>query len=152
MAKYRRRIKLIRPKLQLKLVGVFVGLAALSLALQYFVFLAQLTAAASELPNDGGLLLERAGPLLSRIFLWSCAGCLPLIAWIGVLVTHRVAGPVYRLETWLASVARGERPADCKLRKGDELEELCAAVNQATLPLRQGGAATGAQASERRAA
>jgi hypothetical protein len=56
---------------------------------------------------------------------------------VGVLTTFRVAGPLYRIEMFLKQVARGEKPADCRLRKGDELVEFCEVVNLATAPLRR---------------
>ena len=66
----------------------------------------------------------------------SFAVVMPLSFAVGVLITFRVAGPVYRLERFLSEVLRGEKPADCRLRKGDELHELCALMNRATAGLR----------------
>jgi hypothetical protein len=34
-------------------------------------------------------------------------------------------------------VADGAAPGDCKLREGDELQELCTLLNEATAPLRK---------------
>lgn len=136
MSKYRRRIKLIRPGLQLRLTGVFVGLLALGLALQAFVFLRELTAIAALLPTDGALVISEVQRTLLSVLGVSLLVLLPITTWIGVLATHRIAGPVHRLESFLRAVARGERPRECSLRKGDELLELCAAMNEATAPLR----------------
>ena len=62
---------------------------------------------------------------------------LPLTFLVGVLTTFRIAGPVYRFEQFLAAVRRGERPSDFHLRKGDELTDLAALINEATGPLRE---------------
>ena len=56
---------------------------------------------------------------------------------VGVLFTFRIAGPVYRFEQFLSAVVRGERPRDFRLRKGDQLTELAALINDATRPLRE---------------
>ncbi len=60
----------------------------------------------------------------------------PLTISVGILVTFRIAGPIYRFETYLQSVARGENPGPCRLRKGDELQDLCDAINEALNALR----------------
>lgn len=134
--RHKRRIKLIQPKLQLKLIGAFLFMSALALNLQFILFTSSLTQLASELPEDGTLLVERIPGHVLQIFLISFLIFLPLTFCIGVLVTFRVAGPIYRLETYLKQVIRGEKPDDCRLRKGDELMELCELINRATAPLR----------------
>lgn len=146
--KYRRRIKLIRPGLQLRLTGVFVGLLALGLLMQAFVFVRELTAIAALLPTDGALVINEVQRSVLSVLAVSLAVLLPVTAWIGVHVTHRIAGPVHRIEAFLRAVARGERPGDCALRKGDELVELCSAVNEATSTLRRGAAPAGGAADE----
>ena len=140
--KHRRKLRLIRPRLQLRLILVFLGMAALSLLLQFILFSASLSAMAERLPQDGAFLLESAGRVLLEVFVASFCLLLPMIFVIGVLTTHHFAGPVYRFETWLKQLIAGERPADCKLRKGDDLQDLCDLINEATRPLRQQPAAT----------
>lgn len=136
MPKIRRRIKLIQPRLQLKLVFASLGICMLGLLFECLYFAACLAELAVDLPQDGALVLESVRPMLVRVLLVSCLGILPLVFIVGVLTTFRVAGPLYRIEMFLKAVARGERPADCRLRKGDELMEFCELVNRATAPLR----------------
>lgn len=136
MSQHKRRIKLIQPRLQLRLIGAFVGMSALALSLQFLIFTSSMTELASELPEDGAVLVERVPAHLQQILLVSFLIFLPLIFCVGVLVTFRIAGPLYRFEVYLKQVIRGERPADCRLRSGDELHGLCELINQATAPLR----------------
>ena len=133
---YRRKRKLIKPSLQLKLTGVFVGLTALSLLLQFVLFTNVLHEAAIKLPNDGPIVLEEINAITLRVLAASFLVFLPLTLTIGVLCTFRIAGPVYRFETFLRSVINGEKPADFRLRKGDQLQDLAALINEATSPLR----------------
>jgi hypothetical protein len=140
--RYKRRIKLIRPRLQLKLTAISTGVAIIALSLQYLLFSKTLTSLATDLPNDALLLMDVSrGPLLLALGI-SLAVLLPLSVSVGILTTFRVAGPVHRLESYLEQVRRGERPADCRLREGDELLELCRLVNEATRPLREAPPAT----------
>lgn len=136
MTHYKRRNKLIKPSLQLKLVGTFVGLSALTLLLQYLLITAYLADAATHMP-DGGISLMAIMPEMStKVLLLSFLIVLPLTFCVGVLTTFRIAGPVYRFEQYLGSIARGEEIGPCRLRKGDELWDLCDKINEATAVIR----------------
>jgi signal peptidase II len=136
MTRHKRRIKLIQPRLQLKLIFVFLGMAASSMLLQFILFTSNVTEVATALPADGLILVEELPALLYRTLLVSFLLFLPLMFFVGVLVTFRIAGPLYRFEVYLKQVIRGEKPNDCRLRKGDELQHLCQLINEATAPLR----------------
>jgi nitrogen fixation/metabolism regulation signal transduction histidine kinase len=47
-----------------------------------------------------------------------------LIAILGVVVTHKVAGPIYKMRTLLRGVAAGKLSFKGRLRRGDELQEF----------------------------
>jgi hypothetical protein len=135
-APYRRRIKLIKPRLQLKLVGVFVGLSALGFLLQSLHVGLRLSELAASLPEGGTYLMAVMPELPLEILLVSFGMLLPLTIAVGILVTFRIAGPVYRFEKYLEAVLRGEETGPCRIRKGDEFQELCELLNQATAGLR----------------
>jgi len=134
--KFKRRKKLIKPRLQLKLTLTFVGLSALSLLLQLVLFQSALSNAALDLPNDSELLMSNSNAVLMRVVAISFGVFLPLTFLVGILSTFRIAGPVYRFEQFLQAVQRGERPRNFRLRKGDELTGLAQLINDATQPLR----------------
>lgn len=127
---YKRRIKLIKPRLQLKLIGVFAGLSALSFLLQVLVVGRRLAEITVLLPNDGPLLHTLTPGLLTDVLIFSFGLLLPLTCAVGVLVTFRIAGPVYRFEQYLGQVERGEAQGPCRIRKGDELQDLCDQINR----------------------
>lgn len=136
--KHKRRIKIIKPRLQLKLVSIFVGLAALSALLQSLMIARRLTELSSEIPSGGQYIVDALPSVLGEILMVTFGLLLPLTFAVGVLVTFRIAGPVYRFEQYLGQVERGEVIGPCKIREGDELQDLCDAINRATVPLRQG--------------
>ena len=155
MVKHKRRIKIIRPRLQMKLTLTFVGLTLLALMLQFMVFLRTMTSLAVSLPSDHDVLMDAVPEVLVQSLLLTFCVVVPLIFLVGVLLTFRIAGPVYRFETYLKQLLRGENPGECRLRKGDELEELCGLINQATQTLREKNSPPQPQAaaeSERKAA
>jgi hypothetical protein len=134
---YRRRIKLIKPRLQLKLVGVFVGLSALGFLMQSLHVGLRLSELAASIPEGGSYLMAVMPELPIEILLVSFGMLLPLTIAVGILVTFRIAGPVYRFEQYLKSVLRGEEVGPCRIRKGDEFQELCELLNQVTAALRE---------------
>jgi hypothetical protein len=131
----RRRIKLIKPRLQLKLVGVFVGLSGLGFLLQSLHVGLRLSELAASVPEGGTYLMAVMPELPLEILLVSFGMLLPLTIAVGILVTFRIAGPVYRFEKYLQQVLRGEEVGPCRIRKGDEFVELCELINQVTSAL-----------------
>jgi hypothetical protein len=135
-----RRDRLVRPRLQLRLILAFLAVAATALLLQFALFTTVVTKYAAELPQDGTLLVEQSAELSITILLISLGVLLPLCFFVGVLVTFRVAGPLYRFEKHLETVARGEDPGTCRIRKGDELHAMCDVLNRALETMRRRGA------------
>jgi hypothetical protein len=135
-APQRRRIKLILPALQMRLIGFAGAVAALALGLQYVLFSRLLGELAASLPRENVPVLEKGSRALLEALLTSALILFPLVLWIGIHSTFRIAGPLYRMKRYLEQVARGERPADCRLRRGDQLQDFCQAINAATRPLR----------------
>lgn len=138
-----RRIKLIKPLLQLKFVGVFAGVSALGFLLQSLHVGLRLSELAGSLPEGGAYLMAVMPELPIEILLVSFGMLLPLTIAIGILVTFRIAGPVYRFETYLKAVIRGEEAGLCRIRKGDEFHELCELINEVTAEQRERIAAKG---------
>ncbi|MBK8177550.1 MAG: hypothetical protein IPK67_01305 [Planctomycetes bacterium] len=132
-----RTTKLNLPGLQLKLIGAFVALFVFGQVFQYVLLTSALATLATQMPEDGLRLLDELGPLVISNVLWTMCAILPLTLAIGLLVTHRLAGPIWRLSRYLEEVIGGKRPPDCKLRRGDELHDLCALINAATAPVRR---------------
>lgn len=135
----KRRIKLIKPRLQLKLIAVFIGVSTLGFLMQTLIIWLRLAEAANLLPESAGNALMAMLPKLPlEVLLVSFGIVLPFTFAIGVLATFRVAGPIYRFEQYLKEVINGTQVGPCKLRQGDELQQLCDLINEATEPLRQG--------------
>ncbi len=133
---FKRRRKLIKRGLQLRLTGLLAGISLLCFGLQLLMVQLALSDAANALPSGNAALQGAIPGILWRTLLMSVLVFLPLIALVGVSATFRIAGPVYRFEQHLRSVAAGEQTGPCKIREGDELHELCDAINNAIEPLR----------------
>lgn len=71
-------------------------------------------------------------------FLLAAAGIalLVLLVGMGVVITHRIVGPVHKMKRLLRKVSTGRLVIEERLRKGDELEDLFDTFLQMTYSLR----------------
>jgi len=54
---------------------------------------------------------------------------IPFAAWFSIIISHRIAGPWYRMEAILRKMAGGGVASEISLRKGDELQSLADSLN-----------------------
>ena len=59
-----------------------------------------------------------------------------LLAVVGIVITHRIVGPVHKMKRLLRRVSTGRLVVDERLRKGDELEDLFETFLQMTYSLK----------------
>jgi methyl-accepting chemotaxis protein len=140
--------KLVHPRLQLRLTLTFVGLAFMALAFQFVLFVSVMSETLDRTPGAFADNFASVAGAYQRVFLTSLLVVLPLTALVGVMTTFRIVGPLFNISRFLKRTLAGERPEDCRLRSGDEYQDLCELVNQVTANLRQGtpGAHAGATA------
>jgi hypothetical protein len=139
---YKRKKKLIEPRLQLRFSLAFLSTALVLVMVQAIVIQFVLQRVAARLPHDGNLLQAEIPTVLMISFAVTLLLLAPLSLGIGVMTTFRVVGPLYRFRVFLRQIADGERPGDCRIRKSDELQDFCELLNEATAPLRAAGYAS----------
>lgn len=144
--KYRRKVRLINPGLQLKLTLVFLCVAVTCILVQFTLLSGTLTEITENSPQVARVLYSS----LWKHLLVTLGLLVPLTLSVGILVTHRVAGPAYRFEQFFKAVSAGKDPGECRTRKGDELDELCEAINDAMeyMRARMGDAKPAAEQNE----
>lgn len=139
--------KLVHPRLQLRLTLTFVGLAFMALAFQFVLFVSVMSETLERTPGAFAENFVDVAGAYQRVFVISLLVVLPLTALVGVMTTFRIVGPLFSISRFLKRTLAGERPEDCRLRGGDEYQDLCELVNQVTAPLRQGSSGAGAGAT-----
>jgi len=137
----KRRLKnfLLDTRFQLKYTGMVVAIAmVLSSALGYWLYkkstetsdviLAQslmdpayADPAMREVLEDSFADTDRTVILVLVTGLGSLVFAL---GFAGIIITHKVVGPVYKMKRQLEDVARGHLKIEGKLRKGDELQDF----------------------------
>ena len=146
MPKHQKRIqKLVDSRLQLKLTSYFACLVLVALLFQFVLFASAMSGSAAKLSEVSSTLYEEFRSGLFRALIFSIGVVLPLTMGVGILVTFRIAGPIHRFTQFLRSVLDGQRPPDCQLRAGDELQELCGLLNRATASARGAAAQDGGE-------
>ena len=106
MTQRRRRRYLINKRLQigLFLTWMMLPVVLVSVSLYYFKF--------------------------NPIVLVSCAVAVILILWRILILSHRLAGPIYRLEKDLQDIAKGNFSMRIRFRKKDELKSIAEGINK----------------------
>lgn len=126
MASHSRHIFLVDPALQFRF-GITLGIAGVVATLLCAGALHEVTLIGRQtLPVSAAVSaeLERQDGVL-----WSAAGWLSLavgVVWTiaGTFLSHRLAGPVFAMSRYAATLAKGRYPSTRPLRDGDELKDL----------------------------
>jgi len=133
-----RNKKLIKRGLQLKMIAVFVALACISGCFQVILVNRSVTEIMQEAQLGEGALADRLPGIVAENLVWTLVLLVPLMAYIGLVVTNRVAGPIYVFERYLDRLLAGERVGVCRLRRTDELGELADRLSQLAERLQAG--------------
>ncbi len=121
-----RRIRVVDGRFQYRMIAL--SLSMIALGLLFFLGLTALyyaIARAAGTPADPRLLLVILPPLLLNDL-----AIMVVVIFIGVILSHRIAGPVYRIAEDIDRVLSGERGVRVSLRRKDALEDLAQKVNE----------------------
>ena len=133
----RRKKYLVQPRLQLLYGLVFLSVAGLYVLLQAGFLHWNVNRLEPQLPAGSEGLFDELRSSVRWGLLITLGLMVPLTLSLGIYVTHRLLGPLRRMESFLQKVIDDERPLDLVHRKGDELGHFYDLLNQATLPLRR---------------
>jgi methyl-accepting chemotaxis protein len=127
----RRRQYIIKKGLQFRYIGLVFGLALIaSIVTGWTVFATGWHFLGEKLASvypQGRLIdvLRATNLALIRNLLFIS----PLIFILGLLFSHKIAGPVYRIEKTLVDISKGNLGLKIRLRDGDELVDLAYTIN-----------------------
>jgi nitrogen fixation/metabolism regulation signal transduction histidine kinase len=95
----------------------------------------ELQAQAVQLKEQAAGLVVQRKVMLASLF-GGLALLVVMIGFAGIVVTHRVAGPIYKMKMNLKAVADGHLRIPTPLRKGDELVEFFESYRSMVIALR----------------
>ena len=128
---YKRKQYIVSARFQLKYVGVILLLIFLTAILcSYVVYYTTMIGLGEKLANvyPQGRLLSIVKAVNIRIFV-SLIVVTPFVVMYGIYLSHKIAGPIFRIERFLHSMASGDLTERLTLRKNDELINVADAIN-----------------------
>jgi len=130
---YQRSVLIIKPRFQLKFMLRLCAFSALGVVLSMATVLGYgLVKTGSSLSTQFTYQESLNGPLehtsLLGILFWPMVVSVLVSAavsfWAGMVLSHRIAGPLYRFEQVLRGIREGRWPERVRLRIGDEFQEV----------------------------
>ncbi len=119
-----RRRRIVDGRLQYRVIAVFLTVIVAGLLL--FTALAALLSLLAGAADAGLNFLRQVLPWL----LLNDVVIMLLVIVVGISATHRIAGPIFRIESDIDRVLNGERGVSVRLRRTDAFPELARKVNQ----------------------
>ena len=130
MRPYKRRKFFIDRQFQLKYILLVIFMLLLYTALFVgFLFIPQLLPLIFDSPLDeqakaAEILLLYHKNVWPAVFI-----VIPLFGFFSIFITHKIAGPVYRLKKRVEQMIAWDLDSRVTLRKGDDLQELADCIN-----------------------
>lgn len=139
---YKRKIYIVDPEFQYGLIRKIAIIAVLMIIMSLSFFVAvyylygdvqievtqpdpfTLSNSISTLPEQVSLL-----KLLWPVLLTCLSATLAVTFFFGVIISHRMAGPIYRVKRTLAEMSQGDLRGEIHLRSKDDFKSLAASVN-----------------------
>jgi sensor histidine kinase YesM len=122
---------LIKTRMQLGLVlRFFIIISMLFAFVGFEAYITIWPVAAEFVPDVSMDLMNR---LILMRFLYFVIPILFVMAAVTIIFSHRIAGPIYRIERTLDELIEGQDVARIHLRRGDELKGLAGRMNKLIL-------------------
>ncbi len=124
---YKRKRYLIKNGFQFAYIGKILLLELLAVVVTaiitsyLFLFVFSDSKMVSAGPYGTGILISTIFLVIMLMF---------ILAWLGVRISHRIAGPIYRFEQTFKEIRQGNLRARIYLRQKDEMKPLAGAFNE----------------------
>ncbi len=127
---YRRRIWVVNPALQYRFTGILLAAIVVmwagALASVYLAI--WITLRTFDIPSNSSAVTQLG--LVGIIVTVELLLIAPIVTWVGIRWTHRVAGPLVRIKWALEQMVQGRFDLHITLRKGDALVDVADAINR----------------------
>lgn len=132
----KRKVILIDPKFQLSIINYvtllfFAVLVIFYSVNMYFLYTLKQKGIAAGLPANSEyfFFLEDSTRLMNVFFFSSAFMVLILIYYFGLRLSHRIAGPIYKIGITIDEILSKDEAKEIRLRKNDYFKELAAKLN-----------------------
>jgi hypothetical protein len=123
VAEYKRSMILVNPKFQYKVSLMVCGITFISFILYPYTIIQMIENFASLHPESTNALKERRDELLTLFTIFHLV--FTSIVFLTLLrITHKIAGPIYKLVTTFKKIREGAKPERIVFRSSDYFHEL----------------------------
>lgn len=129
MPPFKRRTIFIKKSLQLRYMLMIIFSVLIGLGIMAFELTVTLDEIFDRYPVLVQPLYDNLLPIMTS-FAYKLSLYVLCVVVISALVSHKMAGPVYRFEQVCKAIAKGDYSQRVHLRKGDQLMDLQDAFNQ----------------------
>ena len=140
MSEFKRRSRLfIAKRFQARYIGLIVGMMFFVVILTgYLVYVTTWIMFGEKLAAvyPQGLLMDIVKKVNLVLFLRLLI-LTPFVVLIGLVISNRVAGPIYNIKRYLGKLLIGDYSSNIRLRKKDELHDLADEINRFVEKLRK---------------
>lgn len=140
MAKYKRRIYLINPPFQIRFslyICFLLFLSSLIYPLTIYDLMSNFMEYGKQFaPELETQLSEKRWTLIVILSLWQL-GFIAMTFIICIFLTHKVAGPLYKLMMFFSAIRDGRDNGNLKFREGDYFQEVAEGYNEAFAKLKE---------------
>lgn len=126
---YKRKIYLINPSFQLKVSAYICILVFISSLIYPFIIYDLIVKFGAKIENQDKLAQLKAD-LLTALSLWEL-GFITLVFIVCIFISHKIAGPMYKLKQHLTAIKNGEPYGNISFRNGDYFADIADDVNGA---------------------
>jgi methyl-accepting chemotaxis protein len=128
VAFYKRSVFLINPRFQLRFSLIFAGLVFISSLIYPVIFMDFISELAAKNPGMIESTAKAKQELL--IYLVPIQLLFTLLAFIAsIFLTHKIAGPMYKLKNHLADIRQGEPISPLEFRHSDHFQDVAEEVS-----------------------
>lgn len=140
----RRTTYLINPRFQWRFIGFMATLSLLAISLLFvsnLLFFRNMEHEALSVgltpDNPYFDFLREQKSALSTLYFAVSGVVFVLMMGLGILYSHRIAGPLYHLDRKMRRIAGGEEPSPVQFRQRDQFVELAESFNAMVVKLRE---------------
>lgn len=129
MAKYKRSIFLINPKFQYKFSFIVCSFTLLATMIYPFIIVDLFDYIIGQSPENAQNFIETRNEFIGLMVLISCV-FLAFIFLFSIFLSHKIAGPMYKVSKHLQCIREGGEVRDIYFRQGDYFQEIADEINE----------------------
>lgn len=141
---YKRRNFMVNPEFQLTVIGFFCGLALVTVSIFFWStkmifhnFFEQAQSMGLPPNHVVVLYLQDNAKAMDRILITTSVLLFLFLTIGGLILSHQIAGPIYRLRKHIQQVSSGNSFGDLSFRKKDFFQEIVTDYNQMLVKVRE---------------